>query len=90
LARAYRETARQTLMQAEFAERLLYDTIRVEVPFESLGAIYRLIDLPHIVLMNESFGEKNVFTIDVRRSRTADFERALSERRLVFSHATPP
>jgi uncharacterized YigZ family protein len=90
LSRAYRDTAAETLRHAEIVERLLYDTIRVEVPFESISVIYRLIDPPHVLLVDESFGEKNIYTIDVRRSRTVEIEDVLAERRLAFSRVTPP
>lgn len=90
LSRAYRETAIEVLRQAEFTERFVYETYRVEVPFDSVGSVYRLLDPPHVVLGREEFGDTNVFTIDVRRSRTAEFEHALAERRLRFSRITPP
>jgi uncharacterized YigZ family protein len=90
LARAYRDTAAATLRQSEIVERLLYDTYLVSVPFESVGVIYRVLDPPDIVLRGEAFREMNTFTIDVRRSRSSDFERALNERRLAFSRATLP
>jgi putative IMPACT (imprinted ancient) family translation regulator len=89
LSRAYRETAAETLRSAEFEERLLYASYAVDVPFQSVGVIYRLLDPPHIVLQKESFGDRNVFTIDVRRSRVDAFEKALMERRLAFAQATP-
>lgn len=89
LSRAYRQAAAGTLRQATVIERLLYDTYRIEVPFEAVGTVYRLLDPPNVVLKNESFGETNVFTIDVRRSRAAELERALAERRLPFSRPTP-
>lgn len=89
LSRAYRETAAETLNHAELIERYLYDTYEVDVPFDSVGVFYRLIDPPHVVLRNESFSDRNVFTIDVRRSRAVEFERALTERRLGFARATP-
>ena len=90
LARAYRETATETLRVATIAERFLYDAYEVTVPFDAINAIYRLIDPPNVLLRAENFGEMNVFTIDVRRSRTADFETALTERRLAFQRVTPP
>ncbi len=89
LSRAYRQTASETLRQASIVERLLYETYTIEVPFHAVGTVYRLLDPPGIVLRNESFGERNVFTIDVRRSRTAELERALAERHLAFSRPTP-
>ncbi|HEX7418821.1 MAG TPA: YigZ family protein [Thermoanaerobaculia bacterium] len=90
LSRAYREAAAETLRGAAIIERLLYDTYDVVVPFDSVSVIYRLLDPPHIVLKREAFGEKNVFTIDVRRSRATDVEKTLTERRLAFSRATTP
>ncbi|HEX9160902.1 MAG TPA: YigZ family protein [Thermoanaerobaculia bacterium] len=89
LSRAYRDTAAETLRSAQIVERFVYDEYRVEVPFESVSVIYRLLDPPHIVLRGEAFGETNVFTVHVRRSRAAEFERALAERRLAFDRATP-
>jgi uncharacterized YigZ family protein len=85
LSRAYRDTAAETLRVASTTERLLYATFEIEVPFDSMSAIYRLVDPPDIVLRGESFGEKNIFTVDVRRSRAADFQRALTERRFAFT-----
>ena len=85
LSRAYRDTAAQTLGAAQTAERFLYATYRVEAPFDAMSAVYRLLDPPHVVLRGEDFGDVNVFTIDVRLSRTADFESALAGRRLPFT-----
>jgi uncharacterized YigZ family protein len=89
LSRAYREAAAETLRNAEIVERLLYETYDVVVPFDSVGVIYRLLDPPAIVLRGESFGEQNVFTIDVRRSRALQIENDLTERRLGFARVTP-
>ena len=85
LSRAYRDTAAETLRVASTTERLLYDTFEIEVPFDAMSAIYRLVDPPNIVLRGESFGEKNIFTVDVRRSRAKDFENSLTERRFAFT-----
>ncbi len=89
LSRAYRQTAAETLRQGSVIERLLYDTYRIEVPFGAVGGIYRLLDPPNVVLKNETFGQTHVFTIDVRRSRAAELEGTLAERRLPFSRPTP-
>jgi uncharacterized YigZ family protein len=89
LSRAYRDTAAATLRIASTVERLLYDTFEVEVPFDAMSGIYRLVDPPHIVLRGESFGDRNVFTIDVRRSRSAEFARTLTDRRFAFTIPTP-
>ncbi|HSP34846.1 MAG TPA: YigZ family protein [Thermoanaerobaculia bacterium] len=85
LSRAYRETAAQTLAGSKTVERFVYATYRVTVPFDAISAIYRLIDPPHVVLVNEEFGETNTFTIRVRQSRAAELARALTDRRLSFT-----
>jgi len=84
LARAYRDTAAETLKQAKSVERFDYARFEVIVPFEMLNQAYRLIDPPHVVLASESFAEQNVFTFDVRRSRVEDFAGRLSDLRLAF------
>lgn len=82
LARAYRDTAAQTLLIAKTVERYDYARFDVIVPFEMLNQAYRLIDPPHVVLVSESFAERNVFAFDVRRSRAEEFARLLAEKRL--------
>ena len=84
LSRAYRDTASSTLRLATPLDRYLYTRFEVTVPFDAFGTIYRLIDPPHIVLVEEHFGEPNIFTFDVRTSRADDFAKALTARRLVF------
>ncbi|HVR39192.1 MAG TPA: YigZ family protein [Thermoanaerobaculia bacterium] len=84
LTRAYRETAAETLRIATIADRYVYTRIRVIVPFDALGNIYRLIDPPNIVLAEERYGEQNEFFFDVRQSRAGDFEKRLTELRLLF------
>jgi uncharacterized YigZ family protein len=87
LSRAYRETAAETLRRAEAVDRYLYERFIVRVPFDKMGAAYRLANPPHIVLAGEDFGEQNAFRFDVRRSRVEDFRRMLTEKRFDF---TPP
>src|SRR5881227_1607017 len=73
LARAYRATATETLRQAKTADRFVYERVRVSVPFDRLGDVYRLVAPPDVVLVSEEFGETNVFAFDVRASMTRDF-----------------
>ncbi|MGZ4778044.1 MAG: IMPACT family protein [Thermoanaerobaculia bacterium] len=84
LSRAYRETAARALEIAPKAERYLYATYDVIVPYDSLGVIYRVLDPPNIVLRSESFGDANVFVIDVRRSMAEALEERLRELRLEY------
>jgi uncharacterized YigZ family protein len=83
LSRAYRETASETLRAASIDHRYVYKRIRVAVPFDQLGVVYRLIDAPHVVLAAEHFGESNEFDFDVRLSRAEEFGRLLTEKRLI-------
>ncbi len=84
LSRAYRETAAETLRNAKTVERFDYERFRVVVPFDSISHVYRLIDPPHVMLAGEAYGDQNVFTFDVRRSRAEEFSRELKERRLTL------
>jgi uncharacterized YigZ family protein len=82
LSRAYRETAAGALQVAAIEDRYVYQRFRITVPFHQLGVVYRLIDMPHIVLAGEYFGETNEFDFDVRTSRAEEFARILIEKRL--------
>lgn len=82
LSRAYRETAAETLKLARPVDRYVYTRIRVAAPFEALNQIYRMIDPPHVLLAEETFGEENVFAFDVRASRAETFQARLRELRL--------
>ena len=82
LSRAYRETAAETLRNASVAERFLYERVRVVVPFDALGSIYRLVHPPDVVLIEERYGEENEFFFDVRRSKREEFQKALIEKRI--------
>lgn len=84
LSRAYRDTAAETLRTASLLDRYLYQRIRVRVPFDSLSHVYRLIDAPNVVLVEERYGEENDFFFDVRLSFVEGFTKQLTERRLGF------
>jgi uncharacterized YigZ family protein len=87
LARAYRETAAETLRGAALLDRFVYARYQVIVPFDMMSVAYRLVSPPDVVLAAERFEEENVFSFDVRLSSAAAFERTLAEKRLRF---TPP
>jgi len=82
LSRAYRDAAAETLRGASLVDRYVYERVRVVVPFERLGDVYRLVAPPDVVLVSEEFAETNVFSFDVRRSRAASFKEMLVEKRL--------
>ncbi|HEX7153240.1 MAG TPA: YigZ family protein [Thermoanaerobaculia bacterium] len=85
LQRAYRETAAETLKDAARLDRYLYARIRVVVPFDALGQIYRLVSPPDILLAEERYGEINEFFFDVRLSAVEGFTKRLVELRLEWS-----
>jgi uncharacterized YigZ family protein len=82
LSRAYREAAAATLRDAPLAERFVYTRVRVAVPFDALGTVYRLVSAPDVVLVGETFGETNEFEFDVRRGIVEAFVKTLREKRL--------
>jgi len=84
LSRAYRDTAAQALQAVNIADHYVYKRFAIEVPFDSLGVVYRLIDPPNVILAGESFGEINVFDLDVRTSMAETFEARLRELRLTL------
>lgn len=82
LTRAYRETAAATLREALTVDRYVYERVEVIVPFDALGIVYRLIEQPHVLLVEERYGDRNVFAFDVRLSRAGAFRSRLAELRL--------
>ncbi|HKO54364.1 MAG TPA: YigZ family protein [Thermoanaerobaculia bacterium] len=84
LSRAYRDAAAAALREAVPVDRYVYQRIRVTVPFETMGTIYRMVEPPDIILIGEHFGETNVFELDVRLGRAEAFGNALRERRFAF------
>jgi uncharacterized YigZ family protein len=82
LSRAYRDTAAETLRAAQPLDRYVYERVDVVVPFDALGNIYRLIQPPDVLLVEERYGERNVFAFDVRLSAVERFRKRLTELRL--------
>ena len=82
LSRAYRDTAAEALKLATPLDRYVYERVRVIVPFDAVSGVYRLVDPPHVVLVEQQYGEQNVFVFDVRASQREAFEAKLVERRL--------
>lgn len=87
LSRAYRETAAATLRGAKLLDRYVYQRVRVIVPFDAMSHVYRLVNPPDVVLVEERYGEENEFFFDVRLSVLGAFKKRLTELRLGF---TPP
>lgn len=84
LSRAYRESAADALRLATPVDRYVYERVAVIVPFDALGTIYRLVHPPDVVLIDEAYGETNVFTFEVRASQAESFRKRLRELRLTL------
>ena len=82
LSRAYRDTAAETLRNAALLDRYVYERVHVVVPFDAISNVYRLVDPPNVVLVEQQYGEENVFVFDVRASIVAGFRARLVELRL--------
>ncbi|HEV7768074.1 MAG TPA: YigZ family protein [Thermoanaerobaculia bacterium] len=82
LSRAYRETAAETLKIATPLDRYVYQRMRMIVPFDALGQIYRLVNPPDVVLVEERYGEENEFFFDVRLSAVDAFTKRLTALRI--------
>jgi uncharacterized YigZ family protein len=82
LSRAYRDTAAETLRDTKLLDRYVYERVRVIVPFDALSHVYRLVNPPDVVLIEERYGEQNEFFFDVRGSMVDAFRKRLTELRL--------
>lgn len=90
LARAYRDAAREALGVAPIEERILYDRLEVRTSFATAGVVYRLLDPPHIVLIDETSADDRVFILDVRKSRSEAVLSDLAEKRVESRRQTQP
>ena len=84
LSRAYRETAADTLRNAPLLDRYVYERVVVIVPFDAISPVYRLVDPPDVVLVEQRYGERNEFVFDVRASQADAFRARLVELRLTL------
>jgi len=82
LSRAYRDTAAETLRNAALLDRYVYERVQVIAPFDAISNVYRLVDPPNVVLVEQNYGDENVFVFDVRASLVAGFRARLVELRL--------
>ena len=84
LSRAYRETAVETLKRVTIVDHYVYDRIIIRAPYDRLSDVYRLVDPPAVILVEERFGETNEFTFDVRRSKRDELVKGIAARRLTL------
>lgn len=82
LARAYRDAAREALENAPRERHYLYERLECAPGFEQMNQVYRLIDPPDVLLLEEMFDPHPRFVLNVRRSMAAVVEGALREQRI--------
>lgn len=76
LARAYAEAVQEALAEVEVGERQPTVEIAVEVPYEGLGAVKRLVHPPEVEIAEESYDQRVFLRLIVREDKAA----ALRER----------
>jgi uncharacterized YigZ family protein len=79
LARAYAAAARQAAEAAPVGRRVPRDEIAVELPYELIGAVKRLVRPPEVELAGESYGERVRLVLSVHRHLRGELEASLAD-----------
>ena len=83
LARAYGGTARELVESARLLERFPTVTLRIEIPYERLGLVKRLLRPPEVEIERGAYGEKVRLTLRVAESARRELEEALADMGIV-------
>ena len=87
LARAYGFAAREAVAAARLERRVPTVELLIEAPFTQLGAVRRLLALPGIELLAESYGEVARLALRVPRARQEELATALANLGLTLAPA---
>jgi uncharacterized YigZ family protein len=79
LARAYSAAAREALQGLPVAARVVTVRVAVEVPYEKIGAVKRLLRPPEIELEGEEYGAAARLVLAVHEAREEALREALAE-----------
>jgi putative IMPACT (imprinted ancient) family translation regulator len=79
LARAYAAAAREAVAAAPVGRRVPRDEIAVELPYELIGAVKRLVRPPEVELADERYGERVRLVLTVHRHLRGEVEAALAD-----------
>jgi putative IMPACT (imprinted ancient) family translation regulator len=84
LVRCYRAAAKAALAEAGF--EIVFDVreIEIDVPYDRVATVKRLVAPPDVSIVEETFAGRARFRLAVRASRLPAFERALEEGRIEF------
>jgi uncharacterized YigZ family protein len=89
LARAYAGAAREAVTALPVVRRVPAVELVVELPYERLGAVKRLLRPPAIELLKESYGEAVRLTLAVHQAERGALETALADLGLAAGAAPP-
>ena len=84
LSRAYRDAAREVIANATRKIVYSYDRLEINIPWEAMSLVFRMISPPDVLLVEERYEETTTFFVDVRRSRRQELEKTLIENRISF------
>jgi putative IMPACT (imprinted ancient) family translation regulator len=79
LARAYSAAARQAVAALPLVDRVPVVGLEVELPYERLGAVKRLVHPPEVELAGERYGERVRLRLVVWAHRAAELEAGLAD-----------
>jgi len=79
LARAYAAAAREAVEATPRVRRVPRVTLAVDLPYERVGAVKRLVHPPEVELADERYGERARLELAVREDRAAEVEAALAD-----------
>lgn len=89
LARAYAGTAREAVAALETVERVPTVVLELELSYDRVGAVKRLIHPPEVELRSESYGEVVSLTVEVYRHELEQLCDALAELRVEVREQLP-
>jgi putative IMPACT (imprinted ancient) family translation regulator len=87
LVRAYGQAARQAVQEAGQAARLAVTRLEVELPYDRLGAVQRLLEPPAVQVLEETYHDTARLVLQVQVDRLAALRERLAELR-IESHET--
>lgn len=79
LARAYAAAARTAIEALSVALRVPVVRCEIELPYERLGAVKRLVHPPEVEIVGESYGETVTLELQIHAERLAEIEAALAD-----------
>jgi uncharacterized YigZ family protein len=89
LARAYAAAARLAADELPVERRVPRVELALELPYERLGAVKRLVHPPEVELVDERYGERVELVLSVRADRRGDLAAALADLGVAAASPSP-